>query len=198
MKIESPSGATPLDPNEIAGLIPTYITTRGELNALENENVLEAQAWALRKPRTDILNATFAFELHKRMFNRVWKWAGVQRHSDKNIGDVSWTQIPTALASLFGDTQYWIDHGSYPPDTIAARFHRRLVWIHAFADGNGRHARLMTDVLLMSWGQQPFSWGEQASAGLLHAQGSVREEYVAALKEADEGEHGRLLKFARS
>lgn len=197
LTIEHPDGATPLDPNEMDGLIPDYITTQSELNALERDNVLEAQVWAFRKPRTDIRNAPFAFDLHKRMFNRVWKWAGVQRRSDKNIG-VPWPQILTELGSLFGDTWYWTEHATYSPDEIAVRFHRKLVWIHAFANGNGRHARLMTDVLLDSGGQQLFSWGMSSSIGALETEGPLRSEYIAALQEADRGEHGRLLRFARS
>ena len=94
-----PPGATPLDPNEVDGLIPDYITTQGELNALERENILEAGSWAHDRKHADILNATFALDLHRRMFYRVWKWAGTRRKSDKNIG-VSWNQIPTELATL--------------------------------------------------------------------------------------------------
>jgi len=199
LRIDYPDGATPLDPNEMDGLIPAgYITTQGELNALERDNVLEAQSWALQKPRSDVLNATWLFSLHKRMFNRVWEWAGTQRRSDKGIGDVPWHQILTELANLFADTQYWIEHATYGSDEIAVRFHRKLVWIHAFPNGNGRHARLMTDVLLRSFGQPLFSWGLKISMGAIDAQGPLREEYIAALQEADRGEHGRLLRFARS
>ena len=197
LRIESPDGATPLDPNEMGGLIPDYITTQAELNALERDNILEAQTWALRKRRTDILHTTFAFDLHKRMFNRVWKWAGMQRRPDKNIG-VPWSQIPTELATLFGDSRYWTKHGTYGPDEIAVRFHRQLVWIHVFPNGNGRHARLMTDVLLLSGGQQLFSWGMNTSTAVLEAEGPLRQEYIAALQEADRGDYRRLLRFARS
>ena len=197
LKIEYPDGATPLDPNELDGLIPDYITTRDELNALESENVLEAQTWALRKRRTDILNATFVLDLHKRMFSRTWKWAGTYRRSDKSLG-VPWAQIVTELGSLFSDTQHWIDHATYSSDEIAVRFHQKLVWIHPFANGNGRHGRLMTDVLLSSQGQEPFSWGLNTLPDALEAQGPLRQEYIAALREADRGEHNRLMRFARS
>src|SRR5258708_5748313 len=197
LRIESPDGATPLDPNETGGLIPDYITTHADLNALERDNVLEAQAWALRKPRADILNATFALDLHKRMFNRVWRWAGTPRRSDKNIG-VPWSQIFTELATLFDDSRYWTKHATYNADEIAVRFHRRLAWIHVFPNGNGRHARLMTDVLLLSGGQPLFSWGMNTSTGVLETEVPLRQEYIEALQEADRGEYRRLLRFARS
>lgn len=197
IKLEYPQGATPLDSNELGGLIPDYITTQGELNELERENVLEAQTWALRRPHTDFLNATFAFELHKRMFGRVWKWAGKQRRSEKNIG-VRWPEITTELNNLFANTQYWLAHGTFDADGIAIRFHRTLVWIHPFVNGNGRHARLITEVLLVSSGREPFSWGRNASTDRIEAEGTLRENYIAALKEADRGDHDRLLRFARS
>ena len=104
-----PPGATPLDPNEVEGLIPDYITTQGELNALERENILEAGSWAHDRKHADILNATFALDLHRRMFYRVWKWAGTQRKSAKNIG-VSWNHISTELAQLLGNVKYWIEN----------------------------------------------------------------------------------------
>src|ERR1700679_2992821 len=100
LNIEYPPGATPLDPNEIDGLIPSFITTQGELNLLERENILEATAWALNRKHEDILTVSFAYSLHKKMFNRVWKWAGQQRHSNKNIG-VMKEQIATQLGQLF-------------------------------------------------------------------------------------------------
>ena len=197
LEIDYPDGATPLDLNEMGGLIPDYITTQGELNTLERDNVLEAQTWAFQKPRTGMLNARFAFGLHKRMFSRVWKWAGTQRRSGKTIG-VDWTQIPTELAGLFDNTKYWTQHATYSPDEIAIRFHRKLAWIHSFANGNGRHARLMTDLLLVSGGQQPFSWGMNTSPGVLETQGPLRREYIAALRESDHEDYARLLQFARS
>src|SRR5579885_2222079 len=96
LEIKYPRGATPLDPDERAGLIPNYITTQGELNSLERENILDGATWAAKKPQKTVASVSFAFELHKRMFGRVWKWAGKQRQSDKNIG-VHWGQISPQL-----------------------------------------------------------------------------------------------------
>ena len=192
-----PPGATPLDPNEVDGLIPDYITTHGELNALERENILEASNWAHDRQHADILNATFAFDLHKRMFSRVWKWAGTPRKSDKNIG-VSWNQIPTELATLLGDVKYWIENKTYGWDEIGARFHHRLVSTHVFVNGNGRHARMMTDILLSSAGQESFSWGLRTSNDALEVEGPLREQYISALKKADQCDYAALLRFVRS
>ena len=192
-----PPGATPLDPNEVDGLIPDYITTQGELNALERENILEATSWAHGKKHADVLNATFALDLHKRMLNRVWKWAGTQRKSNKNLG-VPWEEISTNLRQLFGDVKYWIENTTYGWDELGARFHHRLVSIHAFANGNGRHARIMADILLDSNGQEMFSWGMKQSAEALEVEGALRQEYISALKKADQGDCGALFRFVRS
>lgn len=196
-EIVYPPGATPLDPNELDGLLPDYITTQYELNTLERDNILEAVDWAHGRKHSDILNVTFAFDLHKRMLRRVWKWAGQPRKSNKNIG-VAKEQISGELALLFGDTKYWIEHQAYTWDEIATRFHHRLVAIHAFVNGNGRHARLMTDVLLTSAGQQPFSWGMKTLQGDLEVESVLRKEYIAALQEADQHDYSKLLRFVRS
>ena len=195
--IDYPLGATPLDPNEVQGLIPDYITTQAELNALERENILEAINWAHGRHHADVLNATFALDLHKRMLNRVWSWAGTQRTSNKNLG-VSWEQISTELAQLFGDAKYWIENSTDGWDVIGTRFHHRLVSIHAFVNGNGRHARIMTDILLTSRGQNAFSWGMRTLEEAREVEGALRQEYISALKKADHGDYDGLLRFVRS
>lgn len=192
-KIDYPPGATPLDPDERQGLIPNYITTQAELNKHEKENILEATEWALGKIHKDYLNASFCINLHKRMFSNVWKWAGVQRNTEKSIG-VPKAQIHTKLQSLFEDAKYWIENGTYGFDEIAARFHHRLVLIHLFPNGNGRHARLMTEIIQMANGEDLFTWG---SADLTSAN-KARENYLSALRDADKGKYETLLKFVRS
>jgi Fic-DOC domain mobile mystery protein B len=194
LEIKYPPGATPLDPDELAGLIPTYITTQGELNTLERENILEAAVWALGKKHPDILNVSFCFDLHKKMFKNVWKWAGTPRTSNKNIG-VSRELISQQLKLLFDDTDYWIKHGTYTLDEIGARFHHRLVFTHAFANGNGRHARMMADIVLEQNGGPPFTWG---NSDLYDSESAARKEYISSLKLADKGNFDPLLKFVRS
>ena len=189
-----PPGATPLDPNELGGLIPNYISTQTELNQLERENILEAATWALGKTNHDCLNISFCLDLHKRMFSKVWKWAGTTRKTDKNIG-VPWQQANTKLKALFEDTDFWIRNKTYSFDELSARFHHRLVSIHAFPNGNGRHARLLTEVLQTANGESPFTWG---SSDLYQSDSEARTQYIQALKSADRGDFSLLLKFVRT
>ena len=195
--VDYPPGATPLDPNEADGLIPDYVTTQAELNALERENIMEATNWAESRRHSAIFTVAFTLDLHKRMLNRVWRWAGKQRTSNKNLG-VFKENISTELANLLADAKYWIENKTYGWDEIGARFHHRLVSIHVFVNGNGRHARLMTNILLSSSGQEPFSWGMKTHTGALEAQGASRDEYISALKGADQGDYAALIRFVRS
>lgn len=191
-------GATPLDPNETDELLVDYIATQGELNRLEQENILEAKAWVSGRKHKSLLTDTFVRDLHKRMFKNVWRWAGKPRLSDKSIG-APWSQVSTELAKLLGDTDFWIKNGTYPWDELGARFHHRLVAIHVFANGNGRHARLMTDTLLEAHGQQTFTWGAGlVSQSGLETAGAARTEYIEALQEADARRFDRLIRFVRS
>ena len=192
-----PQGATPLDPNEIEGLIPDYITTQGELNILEQQNIIEGIDWAERQKKPDVLSITFNHKLHEKMFNQVWKWAGKKRTTDKNIGS-HWQQILTQLNHLFENTSYWIENKIYNWDELATRFHHKLVFIHAFPNGNGRHARLMTDILLKSNNQEPFTWGEKMQSSPIEVEGKTRKAYISALKKADRNDFTDLIKFAKS
>lgn len=196
MKLKYPPGATPLNPDETAGLIPDYITTQGELNELEAKNIQEAIRWLQKKKPKDTLNVSFLMDLHKRMFKDVWKWAGAPRKSEKNIG-VAPGQIMTKLGSLLKDVQFWIDNETYSIDEIAVRFHHRLVFIHVYPNGNGRHARLITDWFLTKNGHKSFSWGRKISSEPIEVEGKIRSEYISALRAADGGNIKPILKFVR-
>lgn len=185
-------GTAPLDEDEAEGLIPD-LHTRGELNAWELGNILKAEEWAFGGRRGDILTIDFVKELHRRMLDETWTWAGEFRRSDKNIG-VRWATITTALRDLLDDTRHWISHGTYPADEILARFHHRLVSIHPFPNGNGRHARLMADLLGSVMGWEPLTWGR----GNLEIADNARTLYLAALKQADKGHIEPLVDFIRS
>lgn len=184
--------ATPLTPEERAQLIPTYITTRAQLNEAEQLNITEADLWAFTRKR-DVLSEEFLRNLHKRMFRKVWKWAGAFRTSERNIG-IDAYRIGVELRTLLEDVAYWIAHNTFAPDEIAVRFHHRLVFIHPFPNGNGRHARLAADLLAVKLGQKRFTWG---SANLVEP-AATRAAYVAALKAADNHDITPLLAFARS
>lgn len=192
VEFDYPPGATPLDADELASLIPGHITTQGELNEWEQLNIAQGENRA-RKQRKEILNEAFLRQLHKQMFGETWKWAGGFRKSDKNIS-VDWLTIGVELKKLLDDAHYQIEHASYPPDEIAVRFHHRLVAIHPFPNGNGRHARLMADLLAERLGQPGFTWG---SRSLIDAS-ETRQRYIAALQAADARDIAPLLAFARS
>lgn len=194
MDFDYPTGATPLDPNEIEGLLLTHLTTRQQLDRWEQDNINEALAWLERRKPKEILNESFLKQLHKRMFGNVWAWAGKFRRTEKTIG-ISWHQISIQLKQLCDDVEYWIEHQTYSADEIAVRFHHRLVYIHLFPNGNGRHARLATDLLLEHVLDLPaFTWG---SANLATV-GTDRKRYIDALHAADRGDYNLLLEFVRS
>lgn len=193
IELELKPGQTPLDPDEVAGLKPRHIATQGELDEWEAQNILKASRWVARQKKLDVLNDHFCRELHVKMFDDTWKWAGTFRKSDKNIG-CDWTQIAVNLRQLLDNVAYWLEHNVFPPEEIVVRFHHRLVWLHAFPNGNGRHARLMTDCLLRQCGLAPFSWGR----GNLVIVNEVRQRYIQALRAADANDYALLLAFVRS
>jgi len=189
---ERGDGPTLLSIEERAGLIPSYITMRSELNEAEQANILEAQTWAFNRKRS-VLDARFLDKLHKRMFGNVWRWAGQHRRSGKNVG-VDAYRITQELQQLIDDCRYWIDHDTFEHDEIAARFHHRLVWVHPYPNGNGRHSRLAADLLLVSLAREKFSWG---SLNLVDPD-ETRERYITALREADKHNFRPLIEFVRS
>lgn len=190
--MEEDDASTPLTVEEREGLIPSYVTLRRELNEAEQANILEAEQWAFSRTR-NVLDERFLTALHKRMFGRVWRWAGKFRRTERNVG-VDPFRIAIDLRQLLDDSRYWIEHSTYQPDEICARFHHRLVAIHPFPNGNGRHARLSTDLLLVELGQPRFSWGR---TNLVNP-GETRQAYVAALRAADGRNIQPLLAFVRS
>ena len=195
MQFHYPPGATPLDPDEAVGLVPTHITTQEDLNAWEQINIAQGERWTERQKKRALLDERFVRDLHRQMFDKTWDWAGTFRKSNKNIG-VDWTQVSVRLRNLLGNTQYQIESQVFDADEIAVRFHHQLVWIHAFPNGNGRHARLMADLLVIRLGRARLTWGdgERSDAPI----SSVRVRYLAALRAADQGQFGDLIGFARS
>ena len=184
--------ATPLTEEERAELIPAWLTLRAELNEVEQDSIMEASEWAFAR-RRNVLDERFLQELHRRMFGRVWRWAGEFRRTARNIG-VDAYRIPTDLRQLLDDCRFWIDNETYEPGEIAVRFHHRLVQIHPFPNGNGRHARMATDLLLISLRKPGFSWGR---TNLVDA-GQTRQQYIEALRAADGHDYGPLQNFVRS
>src|SRR5665647_2070388 len=190
------NGQTPLDEDEKDGLLIPTIANRGELDEFEQQNIEEAMQWVLTRSlkANQILTDKFVRNLHKRMYGNVWSWAGDFRKTDKNIGINKW-QIPSALRVLLDDTLYWIEHGTFTPDEIAVRFKHRIVSIHCFPNGNGRHSRLMADIIVSKIYKLPvFSWG----ADNLVKKSDTRTNYLNAIKTADKDNYEPLISFARS
>ena len=191
-------GQTPLDEDEKDGLQLPSVTTRSELDEVEQRNIEEAIRWTMERRKrftvAEILTEDFVRELHQKMLGAVWKWAGTFRKSDKNIG-VDKYQIPTELRTLLDDCKFWIEHETFSEDEIAIRFKHRIVSIHCFSNGNGRHSRLIADVIIEKiFGRDVFTWG---SADLIRG-GEFRSTYLQALREADKDNYAPLLRFARS
>lgn len=192
MTFVEPDGATPLDPDELRGLKFGHITTRGELDELEQANIEQALEWLSRRRGGDIFDDGFVRTLHKRLFGDVWSWAGEYRLTEKNIG-IDPFQIAMQLRMLLDNARHWAEQDVYAPREAAARFHHRLVQIHPFPNGNGRHARIATDVMLEDYyNHPPIEW---ASGFDLLADNARRTAYIAALRAADAGDFGPLLAF---
>ena len=189
---QEPDGATPLDPDEMEGLKFKHITTRGELDHLEQANIQEGLQWLSRQKSPDIFDEAFVRELHKKLFGQVWEWAGSFRLTGKNIG-VDPMYIGVELRNALGDARYWAEHSTFEPLEAATRLHYRLVFIHPFPNGNGRFSRIMGDLMMEKvFGLPPINW----TAGVdLQAAGERRAQYIAALRAADREEFDLLLAF---
>jgi len=177
------------------GLRFPHVTTRQELDHLEQANIEAGLIWVKRRRRGEVLDDKFARQLHKRLFGEVWRWAGTYRLTEKNIG-IDPRHIGVQLRLLLEDVRYWVEHGTYEPLEVAVRFHHRLVQIHPFVNGNGRHARIMTDILLEElYGHEPINW----SGGFdLQEMNERREAYISALRAADGGDYRLLREFVGS
>jgi len=193
-----PDGATPLEEEDLADLIPEFVATRGDLNVVEFDNIAKAIPWASDQARRGgparVLGYSFLFALHRRMFEDVWRWAGTQRRRGTNIG-VDPSQIAMLTKQALDDAIWWHNNDAFDVDERAVRIHRRLVAVHPFPNGNGRCTRLLSDLYLTSIGRPIFTWG---AGGSLDEDGDVRRRYLEALHAADSDDHGPLVAFARA
>ncbi|MGT2504774.1 mobile mystery protein B (plasmid) [Bradyrhizobium guangxiense] len=192
---QEPDDATPLDPALRGDLLQTWITTRADLNEAEEENILDGADWARgrRGGAEALLTEDFSKSLHEQMFGDVWKWAGSYRQNELNIG-IAPHLVPAEMPVMFDNARFWIENDTFPPDEIAVRLHHRLTQVHGFPNGNGRHARMMADLLIEKLGGKPFTWG----SGSIHDTGTLRTTYINALKAADSHDFAPLLAFARA
>jgi Fic-DOC domain mobile mystery protein B len=197
INLEYSEGQTPIDEDEKQGLKLSTISNKQELDEFEQNNIEKAVQWTLRKKyRSDtILTENFIKELHKRMFGDIWYWAGEFRKSNKNIG-VDKSQIQIQLRNLLDDIKYWIEYHTFDEEEIIIRFKHRIVSIHLFPNGNGRHSRLLADIMISNIFNRPvFTWGSKTN---LNKEGGARSEYIKSLREADNGNYQPLIQFARS
>lgn len=189
-------GQTPLNEEETEGLLISTITTHGELDEFEQLNIQKAIEWTIarRFKAERILTEAFIKELHRKMFEDTWAWAGKFRNTNKNL-DVNHFQVSIDLRNLLDDVKFWIDNSTYSANEIAIRFKHRIVSIHCFPNGNERHSRLLADVVIEHIFKEPiYSWG---SANLVDA-GDARKRYLTSLRAADRGNFNTLIEFARS
>jgi len=184
-------GQTPIDEDEKQALIPS-INTLKELNDWEHENIIDGRKWALNPrvlSRYDVFDVDFLLKLHEKMFGKVWKWAGKLRTSDKNIGCDPY-QIRTELKKLCDDARYWLEHQTYPIKQLALVFHHRLVKIHLFPNGNGRHSRLVSDCILKKFApEKKIDW----QGSNFKSAEELRKNYILALRKADSGSYSELF-----
>jgi len=192
-----PIGTTPLTPDDENGLIPKGVSTRDQLNQFEYRNIQQAFTWAIQRKSkpADLLNISYCLKLHKKMFDKTWAWAGQFRKHEVNIGNTPPAIVSMQLKNLCDDAQAWIEFNTYSEDEICIRLHHRMVYIHPFPNGNGRHSRIMSDLLLKALNQPLFTWGKKVN--LTHHTES-RLDYLSALRLADMDDFEKLLKFART
>lgn len=189
-------GQTPLDEDEKEGLKIKSITTQGELDEFEQLNIEKAVEWTIHAnlKQERILTEKFIKNLHKKMYGDVWKWAGHFRKSNKNIG-IEWTRIGIELKTLLDDINFWINNNTYSPEEISIRFKHRIVAIHCFPNGNGRHSRMIADVIMeYVFGLDIFPWNQSSMVKA----SDTRKKYITALRRADQGDITELIKFAKN
>lgn len=189
-----PPGATPLEAEDFEQLIPTDIATRAELNAAERDNIVDARVWAFtQRPITDVqqlFETATVDKIHRHMFGDVWKWAGKRRTRATTIG-VPPAQIVTQLKDTLDDAKYWHNNETFDPVETAVRIHHRLVYVHPYLNGNGRHARLIADLYLHLVHESTLQWGLDDSEP-----SDSRAAYIAALRDADAGDYSKLITYA--
>ncbi len=189
-------GQTLLDEDEKLGLLIKSIATRRDLDEFEQKNIEEAIQWSIVRSFKvpELFTEALLKAVHRNMFGSVWAWAGDFRTTNKNIGINHWL-IALELKVVLDDAVFWIENKVFEPDEIVIRFKHRLVSVHCFPNGNGRHSRLMADIIIENVFKGPaFSWG----ARNLNKKTNAHQQYIKALREADKGNYGHLITFARS
>ena len=181
-------GNTVLSNSELRGLLLNHITVMRELDEAEQVNINEGLLWLATQKNKDFLDEMFMKKLHKKLFGKVWKWAGKYRKSEKNIG-IDAYKVPTEMMKLIEDVNYWVENNSYEVSELIARFHHRLVWVHPFPNGNGRFSRIFTNYLCKRYKLKMPEWQGHLNPHLR------RKLYIKALQQADQKKFHPLMSF---
>jgi len=188
---DAPENATPVE--DASGLIPTHITTKEQLNEWEVNNILKAAERYLTKRLKRIITVDFIKKVHKDMFDDTWEWAGQFRKRDLSIG-VDWHKIQVEVKKLADDIEFW---GKGKSDLNifeqSIRIHHRLVKIHPFLNGNGRHARMIADIFLYSCRHKMPIWPSHE----IISSTDIRKRYINVLNKADKNDYRPLEKFTK-
>jgi Fic-DOC domain mobile mystery protein B len=189
-------GCAPITVEERARLLPS-LSTRAQLDEVERLSIHAARVWAMRGvvlQRGDLFTEEFVRGLHRRMFGGIWRGAGRYRTTARDPG---WEakRIPEGVRMFMDDAEGWLRFSTYPVHEAAVRLHHRLMSIRPWSNGNGRHARLMADIVVASQGEEPLTWGSRSGAP---GSRSARELYLEAIRAADAGDMGPLLGFSRA
>ena len=192
MKFQVPEGATPIDDD--SDLLPSGLLTYQDLCSAEAENILKAVNLHLKrkkKSKENWLTEEYIRKVHRDMFKSVWRWAGTYRATELNIG-VPAHSVREEIAKLCQDAAFWsTKKANMPVLERAIRVHHRLTWIHPFRNGNGRHARMISDIYLHAYNHSQPIWSETS----LYAPGEIRSQYLKAVREADRGNFKPLIEI---
>ncbi|MBL4830442.1 MAG: mobile mystery protein B [Aliivibrio sp.] len=195
--VENPEGATPLSPDDMQGLKHKHVDTREQLNELEAANILQGQMWAskLTNPTLEnIFERSFVTNLHKALFGDVWEWAGIFRQRELNIG-VDPKNISVDLHNFLEDARCWIEFKHYNNLELSVRIQHRLVQIHPFVNGNGRHSRVFTDIVrVYLLGEKPMKWANAKLENMTEE----RSSYISSLRKADAEDFSEFIKYLQS
>lgn len=182
---------------DISDLLLRHLTTRESRNTVELETIGRAyDKYVFRGRKKNAgnkwLTEEYIRQVHRDMFGGIWNWAGKYRQVNLNIG-ITWSQIPEQITVLCDDFVFWnTTQSAMPILEVAARLQNRLTHIHPFKNGNGRHARLITDIFLRSQDHPLPKWPQ---IQLIEHGDAVRREYIAAMKQADMGNFDPLITF---
>ncbi|MBT3984304.1 MAG: mobile mystery protein B [Bacteriovoracaceae bacterium] len=172
-------GQTPVDESIRKDLIPDHINDMTELYESEIENIALGIEWAKTTKKNHRDYFTW-LEVHKHMFNDVWKFAGNTRKVELNNPDFLMPyEILPQLKDLQENLIFWLENKTFDDRELMARVHERLLTIHPFKDGNGRWARLLVNMICEKQNIEVPSWGKE-----IKEDDKRRSIYISAVKKA--------------